>query len=138
MEWFLGYNKPHVWEQRGSNFLEIKICIQSCCVSQSPKHNFTHRDVGKTELHSVEKEGKMKSYLNCIKEKHKIKNVDNVNNSIMDLLFLWNTVFVVLNQHWENVYSCICINSYFMVSCQKHSIGLQMVSILLKWNLFKS
>ena len=23
-------------------------------------------------------------------------------------------------------------NSYFMVSCQKHSIGLQMVSILLK------
>lgn len=118
-------------------FLKLK-SVSNHVVYLKVPNTILHTVVGKTELHSVEKEGKMKSYLNCIKEKHKIKNVDNVNNSIMDLLFLWNTVFVVLNQHWENVYSCICINSYFMVSCQKHSIGLQMVSILLKWNLFKS
>ena len=68
-------------------FLKLK-SVSNHVVYLKVPNTILHTVVGKTELHSVEKEGKMKSCLNCIKEKHKIKNVDNVNNSIMDLLFL--------------------------------------------------
>lgn len=80
----------HVSEKREEVvFLKLKPVSDSCRTSERLKHSLIYRIAGKVELHSVERAGKRKNYLNDMKKKHKSENVYNANNNSMDdLLFL--------------------------------------------------